>query len=88
MVIKIAVVTVLVAAALLSACSFDANLAQITALGHSASITCYSGGKVIYSGQSSGKISSESGSDGWYFLESGTGNLIRVSGQCVIRNKT
>lgn len=64
----------------------NSDIAQIESIGSSGHITCYSGGKVIYDGESTGKISTENGSDGWYFQEQGTDKLIRVSGQCVIRN--
>jgi hypothetical protein len=64
----------------------NANLAQFAAWGNPGHIVCYSGGKVIYEGDSTGKISTESQSDGWYFQEKGTNQLIRVSGACVIRN--
>ena len=69
----------------LSGCT-DASRAQISALGTGGSITCYSGGVVIYTGEATGRIASESQSDGWFLKEKSTGNLIRVSGDCVIRN--
>ncbi len=65
----------------------NADIAQLTALGSPASITCYSGGKVIYKGMSTGKIATESQSDGWYFQDASTHELVRVSGQCVIKQK-
>jgi hypothetical protein len=71
--------------ALLSGCT-DAQWQQVSVLGNAGEITCYSGGKIIYQGKSTGKISTEEGSDGWYFKEDGSGKLIRVSGACVIRN--
>lgn len=69
----------------LSGCT-DADRARISALGTGGHITCYSGGVVIYKGDATGKIASESQSDGWYFKEKGTDSLVRVSGDCVIRN--
>ena len=59
---------------------------QFTTLGSSGHITCYSGGKVIYEGYSTGKISSEHQSDGWFFQDIKTGKLIRVSGDCLVEN--
>lgn len=70
---------------LLLACT-DAEKAQYSALGSSGHITCYSGGKVIYEGDSTGKILTEDRSDGWFFVDAKTKNLVRVSGDCVIRN--
>lgn len=64
----------------------DAFKQQINSLGNDGKITCWSGGKVIYSGESTGKIQTEASSDGWYFRENGTGMLVRLSGDCVIRN--
>ena len=75
----------LVGLASLSGCT-KADVAQVTSIGSPADITCYSGNQVIYSGRSTGKVSTESGSDGWYFQDDATGKLIRVSGACVIRN--
>lgn len=74
-----------VVALTLTACT-DAKMKQLTTLGEPGEIVCYSGTLEIYKGKSTGKISTEQGSDGWYFQESGTGKLIRVSGACVIRN--
>jgi len=64
----------------------DATQAQWQAIGSEGSISCYSGGVVIYSGISSGKIRTEEGSDGWYFNDKATNRLVRVSGDCVIKN--
>ena len=58
----------------------------MSALGSSGHITCYSGGKIIYDGESTGKISTDHHSDGWYFEDAATKSLVRVSGQCVIKN--
>lgn len=73
------------AIALLSACT-DAEVARFSALGDRGTISCYSGGTLIYSGTSTGKISAEEGSDGWFLKDAKTGNLVRVSGDCVIQN--
>ena len=64
----------------------DARIKQLTVLGTPGTIVCYSGTLKIYEGKSTGKIASESGSDGWFLEEEGTHNLIRVSGACVIKN--
>lgn len=70
---------------LCNACT-NVEFAQFKALGKPGTITCYSGGKIIYTGTSTGKIATEKNSDGWVFEEADTLNLIRVSGDCVIRN--
>lgn len=64
----------------------NAEMSAWSALGDPGSVTCYSGGVVIYEGTSTGKILTESQSDGWYLQDSATGRLVRVSGDCVIRN--
>ncbi len=82
---KKTIIAAIIAAITSTACS-DAARAKLGAIGDAGTITCYSGGKAIYQGKSTGKIMSENGTDGWYFMESGTGDLIRISGTCVIRN--
>lgn len=64
----------------------DATISSITSYGSSAYITCYSGGKVIYDGESTGRIATIHQSDGWEFKDKKTGEFIRVSGDCIIRN--
>ena len=70
---------------LLLACS-DTELAQFAAIGEPGHIACYSGGTVIFEGDSTGKIATEEGSDGWKFMDAASERLVRVSGDCVIRN--
>lgn len=67
----------------LTSCS-DAKRGKIMSWGSSRSIKCYSGEKIIYDGVSTGKILSETNSDGYYFTEKGTNKLLEVSGNCVI----
>ena len=74
-------------AALAASCT-DAEYSQLSALGEPANLTCYSGTAVIYKGRSTGKLSSEGHSDGWFFTEQGTNHLIRVSGACVVTQRT
>lgn len=64
----------------------DAEMAQIASVGDAGLIKCYSGGVLIYEGLSTGKISTEKQSDGWFFKDSKTKKLIRVSGDCLIEN--
>ena len=62
----------------------DAQRGKLGAIGESAHVECYSGGKLIYEGVSSGKISSEQNSDGYNFVDKETGKFMEVSGNCVI----
>lgn len=68
---------------LVSACS-DARFARATAAFGKAEVTCYSGGTKIFSGTSTGKVSSSENSDGYYFVDSSDGKLKEVSGECVV----
>jgi len=68
---------------ILTGCS-NADRALWTALGSPGDIICYSGGREIYRATSTGKISTDS--NGWYFRESATNKLVRVSADCVITN--
>ena len=64
----------------------DTDFASMKSLGDPGHITCYSGGQIIYEGDSTGVIETETKSDGWKFMDVKTGRLVRVSGDCVIRN--
>jgi len=64
----------------------DTDRASISAYGRPGTITCFSGGKQIYQGSSTGRIQSVTQSDGWQFEEEGSGKFIRVSGDCLIKN--
>ena len=75
--------SLIVLAATLVGCS-DANMGKLGAYGKSRSIECWSGTKMIYKGMSTGKIQSEANSDGYYFVEKGSGKLLEVSGNCIL----
>ena len=64
----------------------NADRAYINAYGKPGVIVCYSGGKIIFEGKSTGIIQTVTSSDGWEFQDSLTGLFVRVSGDCVIRN--
>lgn len=66
-----------------SSCT-DGKMAKVLSYGSSRTITCWSGGVKIYEGRSTGKISSEQNSDGYYFTEEGSNKLMEVSGNCVL----
>ena len=70
---------------MISGCT-DATRSKFFSFGESRTIECYSGGKLIYKGKSSGKISSEANSDGYFFKEAKSGQLIEVSGDCILRS--
>jgi hypothetical protein len=82
---KLIMVLAVLMATAITACR-DTTIASWKALGSDGRIKCYSGGQVIFDGESSGKISSLEKSDGWQFMDKATGRLVRVSGTCVIHN--
>lgn len=66
----------------LSACT-DTAKARWSALGDAAHVVCYSGGKVIYDGFSTGKVErSVKGADGFRFKDQKTQRYREVSGDC------
>jgi len=70
---------------LLCGCT-DAKRASFNSLGSPGHIICYSGGKVIYEGDSTGRIATVEPSDGWELKDRKTGKFVRVSGDCVLEN--
>lgn len=64
----------------------DTDRASFAAIGNPGHIKCFSGGDVIFEGDSTGVIQTVSHSDGWEFKDEKTGKFIRVSGACVIQN--
>jgi hypothetical protein len=75
---------VIIAAVLSSGCT-DAYFGKLKSLGSSASVKCYSGGKLVVDTMSTGKIRSEANSNGYYFVEKDTGEMIEVDADCIFR---
>lgn len=67
----------------LSACT-DAATGKWASLGSSAKVECWSGDTKIYSGRSTGKVASEAQSDGYFFRDKKTDQMLEVSGNCII----
>ena len=66
----------------------DSSDAQFSALGKHHIITLYGcDGKEIKKWESTGSISNERNSGGWYFEDAATGKLIEVTGNIVIEVK-
>ncbi len=65
--------------------SFSRSISDVS--NRNARITCYSGGQVIFSGETDGKVISEENSDGYVFINKKTGKLMEVSGDCIIKYK-
>ena len=62
----------------------DTDRASLAALGNAHHVVCYSGERVIYEGNSTGRVQSPKESDGWQFEDAKTRLLTEVSGNCVI----
>jgi len=62
----------------------EAQYEKATKIGSGAHIICYSGGKTIYDGYSTGAVGSEAQSDGYFFKDKKTKRLMEVSGNCVL----
>lgn len=70
--------------ATLSSCT-DSTRARFGALGDSAKIELINcDGTVTHSWMSTGKVHSSSHSDGYYFKDAATGDLVEVSGNVII----
>jgi hypothetical protein len=70
-------------ALLICSCT-DASRARITGYGDEYKVEMYSGGQMVRSWTSSGKVHSEEGSDGYFFNDKASGKLIEVTGDIVI----
>ena len=73
----------LVCASFMVGCS-DADRASLSAYGDEHLVELYSGGQKVREWQSTGKVFSEENSDGFYFKDAGTGQLVRVTGDVVV----
>lgn len=62
----------------------DASRARLTGYGDEYKVEMYSGGQMVRSWTSSGKVHSEEGSDGYFFNDKASGKLIEVAGDVVI----
>jgi hypothetical protein len=63
----------------------DADMAHFSQLGDESEVQCFSGGQVIYSGTSTGKIQSDQSEDGLYFMEKESGKFVRLYADCVVK---
>ncbi len=74
----------LLAVALIAGCS-NADIAHLGTWGGSQHVVLYAAnGSIIDQWDSSGLVKTESGSDGWFFVDKLTGKLVRISGPVVI----
>ena len=64
----------------------DAEKGKYSNFGNKFKVELVSGGIVVRSWISTGKVSSESQSDGYYFIDSKTSKLVEISGDIIITN--
>lgn len=64
----------------------DAVKQKYSNFGNSFKVEMYSGGVLVRSWISTGKVGSEAESDGYYFKDKTTGKLVEVAGDVVITN--
>ena len=62
----------------------DAEYALQTSYGNKFKITLYSGGQIVREWTSTGKVFSEEASDGYFFVDEDTNQLVRVTGDLVV----
>ena len=77
-------ILILIAFLMLSSCK-DSEIAQFSALSKPHIITLYGcNGDTIQQWHSTGSVSNEANSDGWYFEDRVTGKLVETTGNIVI----
>lgn len=78
---------ILLAGITLSSCK-DATMAQFRSIGSKHKVTMYGcDGKVIRTWESTGNVSNEKNSDGWYFEDAATGKLVELTGPLSIEQE-
>ena len=65
----------------------DAQNASLSSYGASQHVELWSGGTMVKEWDSTGKVSNEAQSDGYFFCDKATGKLVRVTGDVVITSK-
>ena len=64
----------------------DAERSSLMAYGSPASVTCYSGGQIIFEDESTGKVLPLDG-DGLSFRSKSTNKLVRAYADCILIDK-
>lgn len=64
----------------------DAKIGMMTSYGEQAMVTMYSGGRVVFRECSTGKVNTETQSDGYILKAQKSGLFIRVSGDVVVEH--
>lgn len=74
----------LVLAVSTTACT-EAERARHTSLGSKATITCYSGGKEIFSDRSTGRVQTDEKGAGVYYKSANSGQLVHTYADCIVQ---
>lgn len=77
------VITSIISLLCLTACK-DSTRAQFSSLGKRHKVTLYSGGKMVGEWVSTGNVSNQERSDGYYFEDEKSRRLVEISGTVVI----
>lgn len=62
----------------------EAERARHTSYGSKANVTCYSGGQVILSDQSTGRVQTDEKGAGVYYKSAKTGRLVHTYADCIV----
>lgn len=79
------ILTLMLLACSLAGCT-DAERSRYNAFGDASTITCWSGGQVVFTGESTGKVmAGESG--GLYYMDKVTMKYTRIYADCIVSSK-
>lgn len=81
---KVSILISVIALFLVSSCTDAKREKMLMNYGKEFTVEMYSGGQLVRTWTSSGKVSSEAQSDGYYFKDKATGKLVEVAGDVVI----
>jgi hypothetical protein len=82
---KKTIITFLILSIVLISCT-DAQFSKATGLNHKFTVKVL-GPDTVITYHSTGKVSNENGSDGYYFTNAATGKLMEVSGTVIIEQE-
>jgi len=82
--INLMIVFVFVTLLMMNTSCTDAQREKWNSLGNKHTVQLYSGGKLVREWTSTGKVSSEEGSDGYFFKDEECQCIVEVSGDVVI----
>lgn len=64
----------------------DATMAHWSQFGDESHIQCFSGGQVVYDGNSTGKVQASKTGAGVFFKEKQSGKFVRLYADCVVKS--